>query len=172
MLDAGADKAAEERGIPAEVDELALARPAGEVDRAIAGRRLCAPMGALVGSLVVVVVAARRNDRIDKHLGLPLEPGAVALEPDRLLDGEELVEPAPLLGRRAVVREPRRRCARAWRERRGEDLVVAHLSQEVEGRPELPLSLAAEAHDHVGRDRDARQGPPDRPEPLEVVLDR
>ena len=58
--------------------------------------------------------------------------------------------------RRDVVGEPRRRRARSWRVRGGEDLVVTDRLEQTERRPELLVGLAAEPDDDVGRDRDAR----------------
>ena len=60
----------------------------------------------LVG--VLVFVRARRNDRVDQDLDRAAEPGAVALEPDGLLERQQLVEAPALHVRGDVVREPRR----------------------------------------------------------------
>ena len=59
--------------------------------------------------LVVVVVAPRRHDASTRTSTVAPEPGLVALEPDPLLELEQLVQAAPLLGRRHVVGELRRR---------------------------------------------------------------
>ena len=45
---------------------------------------------------------------VDEDLDLAAEPGLVALEPDRLLERQQLVQPAPLVVRRDVVGEARR----------------------------------------------------------------
>ena len=74
---------------PGQVDELVLARPAREVDAlaplpvAASGARRRASSARPV---VVVLVRARRHDRVDEDLDRPPEPGPVALEPDRLLE--------------------------------------------------------------------------------------
>ncbi len=151
--------------IRGDVDQLVLARPTR--DGRTRGRTR-----ALEFRLSIVVVRAARTGSLDEDLDGPPEPGAVALEPDRLLDGEQLVEPAPLLGRRHVVGQAGRRRPRTDRVGRREDLVVADHPKQVERRLELGLGLAAEADDDVGRDRDPRDRRPDRREPLEVVLDR
>ena len=57
----------------------------------------------LVGLLVLV--GARRHDRVDEHLDVAPEPGLVPLEPDRLLQGQQLVEPAALVVGGHVVGE-------------------------------------------------------------------
>ena len=119
-----------------------------------------------------MLVAAGRNDRVDEHFDLAVEPCTIALEPDRLLEREQLVETFPLLGRRHVVGELRRRGPGSHGVRRREDLVVADRLEEAERGFELFAGLAAEPDDHVGRDRDPGHGGADRSEPLEVVLDR
>ena len=113
-------------------------------------------------SAVFVLVAAGRNDRVDEHLDLAPEPCAVALEPDRLLEREQLVEACPLLGRRHVVGELRRRRPGSHGVRGREHLVVADGLEEAERRLELLAGLAAEPDDHVGRDRDPGHGGADR----------
>ena len=92
--------------------------------------------------------------------------------PIALLDIEQRVEPAPLVGRRHVIGEMCRGRPRSRGERGREDLVVAEGPEQVERRLELGLGLAAEPHDHVGRDRDPGHRRTDRGEPLAVVLDR
>ena len=53
------------------------------------------------------------DDGVHQHLRRPPEPRAVALQPDALLDAEQPVQPAALLGGRDVVGEAGRRRARA-----------------------------------------------------------
>ena len=70
---------------------------------------------------LVVVVGPGWADLVDEHLARPADPGPVALEADALLELEQRVEAAALLGRRDVVRQPARGRAGSRRERGRED---------------------------------------------------
>ena len=87
VVDAHDGEPPDEVGLAAQVDELVATCAAGQ------GRAVSIALGHRVGA-VFVVVAARRNHRVDEHLDLAPEPGAIALEPDRLLEREQLVEAA------------------------------------------------------------------------------
>ncbi len=129
------------------------------------------PSPAHRGIVGIVVVTAGRVDRVDEDLDLAPQPRLIALEPDPLLEREEVVEAAALDVGRDVVGELRRRRPGARRVGRGEDLVVADGLEKGESLLELRLGLAAEADDDVGRDGDAGDGLADPVEPLLVVLD-
>ena len=73
-----------------------------------------APLPRRIG--LVVLVASRAGDGVHEDLDVAPEPGPVALEPDRLLDGEKRVEPPPLLRRRDIVGEAASRASRGARE--------------------------------------------------------
>ena len=105
---------------------------------------------------VVVVVDPPLLPRVDEDRGDAPDALAIAGEADRLLARQEQVQALLLDCRRHVVGEPRRRRARARREGGREDLVVAHRLEQAQGGLELGLRLAAEAHDHVGADGQAR----------------
>src|SRR5436309_10840636 len=165
VLDADVDEGAEPRRRPEQVDELVLAGPPGEVD-------VAAPLPRLVPVDRVVVMRTRRHDGIDHDLDVSIEPGLVALEPDRLLHAEQRVQaPALVLGR-DVVGEMRRGGARPLRVGSGEDLVVANALEQPQRRLELFLGLAAEADADVRADRNFRDRLANPLEPLEIVLDR
>ena len=111
MVDANVDDRAEPARRAGQVDELVLAGPAREVHGLVAAdvRR---DRDGLVG--VLMVVRARGNDRVHQDLHLAPEPGLIALETDRLLERQQLVEPAPLVDGGHVVGKVRRRCTRSF----------------------------------------------------------
>ena len=82
------------------------------------------------------------------------DPRPVALEPDPLLERQQRVEAAALLGGRHVVGEPRGGRAGPLAVRRREDLVVADGLEQPERRLVLGVGLAAEPDDDVGRERE------------------
>ena len=141
---------------PAQVDELVLAasgreRPARR-GRAAGRRPVPSSWSWLRGGV----------DGVDEDLDLAAEPGPVALEPDPLLEREELVQAAALrrpatssarcVGGRAgpLARRRPRRPGRSGPSRAGASVAS-----------NCGLGLAAEPDDDVGRDRDAR-APPSR----------
>ena len=107
-----------------------------------------------------MVVRAGGLHALDQNLDRPPHPGPIALESDSLLEREQLVEPAPLLGRGDVVGQARRRGAGSRREGCREDLVVADRAQQLQAALELGLGLAAEADDDVRGEADAGDGGP------------
>ena len=70
--------------------------------------------------------------RVDEDVDLATQPRLVALEADALLDGEQLVQPAPLDVGRDVVGEVRRGRPGSRRVGRREDLVVADVLEQVQ----------------------------------------
>src|SRR6185369_15930252 len=71
-----------------EVDELVLTRPPGD-------HRAWHPVRRAAAVLVVIVAPGWRY-RVDEDLDLATDPRPVPLQPDPLLQREQLVEPAPL----------------------------------------------------------------------------
>src|SRR5690242_12766733 len=122
----------------------------GQVRESIAG------LGGPGLLLVVVLVAARRDDGVDEDLRRAPDPRAVLLEADPLLEREQLVEPAALLRGRDIVGEPGRGRPGALAVRRGEHLVVADGLEQPERGLVLGVGLAAEPDDDVRRERDPR----------------
>src|SRR5439155_26062973 len=138
MVDPRRDEPADQVGPAVQVNQLVLAAPTGDLWPRRRRSRL-------------VIVAAWGREGVDEDLDLTPEPGAVPLEPDRLLDGQQLVQALPLERCRDIVGEARRRRPRPLRVGGGENLVVADRLEEAKGRSELLVGLAAEADDDVGR---------------------
>ena len=106
--------------------------------------------------VVVVLVAARRNDRVDEHLGRPPEPRPVAARGrSASWTASRSFRRRRFSAGRHVVGEARRRRPGPRRVRRRKHLVVAHGLEQPERRLELRLGFAAEADDDVGRSGDA-----------------
>ena len=112
-------------------------------------------------------------DRVDEDLDLAAEPRPVALEPDRLLEREQLVQPAPLDVGRDVVGEVRRGRPGPLRVRGREDLVVADRPR---GGASVDWNWASVSPQNptITSVEIAMPGTASRirVEPLEVVLDR
>ena len=144
MLDPDVDEPPDEVRQASQVDEGVTPAATGQVHRP--GR----PCGGArtfgePGVRIVVGVAAGRHDRLDEDLAVVPDPCPVALEADRLLEGEELVQAASLDRRSDVVGEMGG--GRPGPDRVGgrEDLVVADRLEQAQGRLELGFGLAAEA---------------------------
>ena len=121
--------------------------------------RADAPRPRARGHVVLMVVDARRRHRVCEDLRRQTQPALIAFEADPLLELEERVEAAALLGGWDVVGEALGGRARSRREGGREDGLVADLLEEAQRRLELRLGLAREADDDVGRERDARARP-------------
>ena len=163
-------------GRPRDVDQLVLARAPQQVRRRrpAGGRRRPATRPCRVGLLVLAWSWARGgHDRVHEDLRRPTEPGAVPLEPDPLLDRQQL-RPAGAASRRRARRRRgasraspaarcrrRRRPGRSGRSRAGRS--VASYSASVS--PQKPTMTSV-------RERDPRHRLADAGEALEVVLDR
>ena len=136
-LDSDIDKPADQIRPTIEVDELVVAVAAGNSWR-------------------TAVVRRRRSDLIDQNLRRASDPGIVGLAADALLEIEQRLKPALLLGARHIVVESRRRSAGPDGERRRKDCLETDLAQQRQRVLELRFSLATEAHDHIRRKGDAR----------------
>src|SRR4029079_5962988 len=89
VLDSRGHEPADQLRSAVEMDELVLAAPPGHA------RPGGGPPPPLV-LVVVVVVASRRRHRVDEDLDVAPDPRPIALEPDRLLAREQLVQAGPL----------------------------------------------------------------------------
>src|SRR4051794_4502308 len=112
MVDTGLDEPSDEGRGTRDVDELVLARAAGQVDDAVGqvregATRLRRP----VRLVVLVLVATARHDGVHEDLRGPPDPRQIPLEPDPFLGGQQLDQPPALLGWRDVVDEAGRRCS-------------------------------------------------------------
>ena len=127
-----------------------------------------------------VLAGPRRHDggilparALDEHLLDPADPGPVAGERAALDDDPEPLE--PLTGHGGVdepVGERRRLGARAGREDERVGVVEPGAGGDLEGLGEVPLGLAREADDDVGRHGEVRHDPAGLGEPVEVALGR
>src|SRR5439155_12458144 len=106
VLDTHADELAKKVRRAGNVDEPVVPAAAGEVDLALPHSMWCPGR---VAGLVIMVVRARRHDAVHEDLDRLSLPGTVSLEADRLLECEQLVEAASLVGRRDVIRQLRGR---------------------------------------------------------------
>ena len=99
VVDPDDDRPADQRRLAGQVDELVGARAAGQSGRVCAA---VARFGPIARALVVVIVVVRPGWRhaVHQDLDLAAQPGPVALEPDPLLERQQRVQSAPLVGRR------------------------------------------------------------------------
>ena len=102
MLDPDLDEPPDERARPAQVHELVPPGPPGEGDGGVRDRGgIHVREGAVelrpTRPVLVVVVAARRGDRVDEDLEGPPDEGTVPLESDPLLVRQEGVQASSLL---------------------------------------------------------------------------
>src|SRR5690349_4830699 len=117
VIDPNADLATDEPLRTDDMHQLVAARPARQRD---AGRAFRALRWRVAPG--VMAVTSLWCQRVDQDVDLAAEPALVACPADRLLERQELVQPAAFHVRRDVVRELGGRRAGSWRVGRREDL--------------------------------------------------
>src|SRR3954452_563102 len=113
-LDADVNELTNQLNTPIEMDELVVAVATGQAHERRISRR--------------VRVRRRRSLLIDEDLGRSADPFLVGRQSDAVLEVEQSLEPALLLGPRHVIVQPRGRRPGPHGEGRGEDRLEADLA--------------------------------------------